>query len=66
LVSEKDLVKELSQLAPAALKPVHARHGGSVIIIHADGHARNYTAPAILAQERGAALHWRFRAKTAP
>ena len=66
LISDKDLVKELSHLSPAALKPVHARHGGSVIVIHADGHAQSYTAQKMLAQDRGAALHWRFRPKASP
>jgi prepilin-type N-terminal cleavage/methylation domain-containing protein/prepilin-type processing-associated H-X9-DG protein len=66
LISDNDLVKELSQLAPAALKPVHARHGGAAIVIHADGHAQSHTSKSILAQDRGTGLHWRFRPKTSP
>jgi prepilin-type N-terminal cleavage/methylation domain-containing protein len=66
LISEKDLVKELADLPPAALKPIHARHGGYTIVIHADGHASAHSAQAILAQERGTGLHWRFRSKPSP
>jgi prepilin-type N-terminal cleavage/methylation domain-containing protein len=63
LISEKDLVKELADLPPAALKPVHARHGGYTIVILADGHASAHSVKAILAQDKGAGLHWRFRSK---
>jgi prepilin-type N-terminal cleavage/methylation domain-containing protein len=62
LIAARDLVKELSNLAPAALKPIYARHSGLVILILADGHAAAYTTASILAQDRGANLHWRFRA----
>jgi len=61
LVSEHDLVEVLGDLPPAALKPVIARHEGNVVVILGDGHASAYSVGAILAQERGAALHWRFR-----
>lgn len=67
LVADRDLVAELAGLPPGALKPLHARHrargdnSGRLSLIFADGHAAGYTAAAILAQERGAALHWRFR-----
>ena len=67
LLADRDLVKELSSLPPAALKPLHARHSargddsGRAIVLFGDGHAGVYTATAILAQDRGAALHWRFR-----
>jgi prepilin-type N-terminal cleavage/methylation domain-containing protein/prepilin-type processing-associated H-X9-DG protein len=61
LISTRDLVKELADLPPAALKPLLARHSGMVVLLFADGHAAAYTAEAILAQERGANLHWRFR-----
>jgi len=57
------MVQELASLPPAALKPLLARHLGSVILILADGHASSETPAAILAQENGAALHWRFRPK---
>jgi prepilin-type N-terminal cleavage/methylation domain-containing protein/prepilin-type processing-associated H-X9-DG protein len=62
LISIHDLVKQLNHLAPAALKPVYARHAGMANVIHADGHARGYTAESILAQDTG--LLWRFRSKT--
>ena len=61
LISDRDLVKELSSLDPSALKPVIARHSGMAILILADGHASAYRSAAILAQEKGAALFWRFR-----
>ena len=61
LVSERDLVKELSDLPPSALKPMLARHRGRVVLIFADGHASAYTSEAIEARERGAGLLWRFR-----
>jgi prepilin-type N-terminal cleavage/methylation domain-containing protein len=66
LVSERDLVRDLGDLPPSALKPLLARHSGLVILLLADGHAGAYTARSILAQERGAALHWRFRDKPQP
>jgi prepilin-type N-terminal cleavage/methylation domain-containing protein len=66
LISERDLVREFSALPPSALKPVLARHARLAILIFADGHASSHTTESILAQERGAALHWRFRPQPAP
>jgi len=66
LISNRDLVEELSALPPSALKPLLARHARRAILIFADGHAAAYTAESILAQEKGAALHWRFRPQLAP
>ncbi len=63
LIAAHDLVRELMDLAPAALKPVYARHAGMANVIHADGHARGYTVISVLAQDTG--LQWRFRVKTA-
>lgn len=61
LISEEDLVQVLSSLPPSALKPLYARHSGSVVLIFADGHASPYTVESVLRQDKGAALHWRFR-----
>ncbi len=61
LIADHDLVKELANLPPASLKPLLARHNGLVILILADGHASAYDTASVLAQERGAGLHWRFR-----
>jgi prepilin-type N-terminal cleavage/methylation domain-containing protein len=66
LISDRDLVRELSALPPAVLKPVLARHARLAILIFGDGHASSHTTGSILAQERGAALHWRFRPQAAP
>jgi prepilin-type N-terminal cleavage/methylation domain-containing protein len=63
LVSDRDLVKDLSSLEPSALKPLYARHQKAVMLIFGDGHANRYSVNNILLQERGAALHWRFREK---
>jgi prepilin-type N-terminal cleavage/methylation domain-containing protein/prepilin-type processing-associated H-X9-DG protein len=65
LVSSRDLVKELANLPPSALKPLLARHLGLAVLLFADGHAGAYTTETILAQERGAGLHWRFRPQIA-
>jgi type II secretory pathway pseudopilin PulG len=61
LISNRDLVQELSSLPPAALKPLYARHSGRVVLIFADSHASTYTTASVLAQGNGAGLHWRFR-----
>ncbi len=67
LVSDRDLVKELSALSAGQLKPVWARHfstgqdDGRATIVHADGHVASHSAKAILAQDKGANLLWRFR-----
>ena len=66
LVADRDLVKG-SALTPGRLKPLFARHfgagdnSGKATLLFADGHARSYSAASILAQEKGANLHWRFR-----
>jgi prepilin-type N-terminal cleavage/methylation domain-containing protein len=61
LISDRDLVQELSSLPPSALKPLYARHAGAVVLIFADGHAGLHSTESVLAQDMGAALHWRFR-----
>ena len=67
LAADRDLVKELASLPPAALKPLFARHAargdnsGRALLIFGDGHAAPYSARMILAQDRGARLFWRFR-----
>lgn len=67
LVADRDLVLELSDRAPGQLKPLFARHHatgkntGLVTVLLADGHVKSYSAAAILAQEKGANLLWRFR-----
>ncbi len=72
LVADRDLVKELSGLPPAALKPLFARHfadgrdHGRALLIFGDGHASTYSAASILAQEKGANIIWRFRPQSAP
>ena len=66
LISERDLVQELAAVPPAALKPLLARHSRLAILIFGDGHAGAYTVESILAQEKGAALHWRFRPQPEP
>jgi prepilin-type N-terminal cleavage/methylation domain-containing protein len=67
LVSDRDLVLELTNLTPAQLKPLYARHfktgtdRGITTLIFGDGHAKGYSAASILAQDGGANLFWRFR-----
>ncbi|MGQ9487823.1 MAG: type II secretion system protein [Armatimonadota bacterium] len=67
LAADHDLVQELNHLPPSRLKPLFARHfatgnnQGMATVILADGHAKAFSASAILAQERGANLLWRFR-----
>jgi pyrophosphatase PpaX len=61
LVSERDLVVDLASQPAGKLKPLLARHSGAVTLCFADGHVSTYRASAILAQERGANLLWRFR-----
>jgi len=69
LIADRDLVKELSSLPPAALKPMFARHfanganRGRALLVFADCHAKTYSAASILAQEKGANIIWRFRPK---
>jgi prepilin-type N-terminal cleavage/methylation domain-containing protein len=67
LTADRDLVAG-SPLSPGQLKPVYCRHfatgqnQGSASLIFADGHAKTYSANAILAQDKGANLIWMFRA----
>lgn len=67
LVADRDLVMELNHLRPSQLKPLYCRHQktgrdeGMCLLIFADGHAKNYSAKSILAQQGGANLLWRFR-----
>ena len=67
LVSDRDLVRELTALSAGQLKPVIARHfatgrdDGRATVILADGHVASFSAKSILAQDRGANLLWRFR-----
>jgi prepilin-type N-terminal cleavage/methylation domain-containing protein len=67
LTSDRDLVKELTNLSPAQLKPIWCRHhrtgkdSGVSIVIFADMHAKTYSASSILAMDRGANIIWRFR-----
>lgn len=67
LVADRDLVRELNHLPPSRLKPLFARHfatgnnQGLATVILADGHVKTFSASAILAQELGANLLWRFR-----
>lgn len=66
LVADTDLVAG-SALTPAQLKPVHCRHfsdgqnHGTASLVFADSHAKAVSAAAILAQDQGANLIWRFR-----
>jgi prepilin-type N-terminal cleavage/methylation domain len=72
LISDRDLVAEFNALPPAQLKPVYARHystkqdTGRATIIFADGHVKTYSASALLAQDKGANLLWRFRGCSEP
>ena len=59
LIAATDLTRGMSQLSASALKPVYARHGGRVNLIHADGHAESFTVRTIIDQTAG--LQWRFR-----
>lgn len=65
-VADRDIVAG-SPLRSRELKPVYCRHfangqgAGTSNIILADGHAKAYSANAILAMDKGANLIWRFR-----
>lgn len=65
LVSDRDLVLELSSLSPSQLKPVYCRYqktgndDGVTPVIFADGHAKVFTAKAI--NSFGTGIQWRFR-----
>mgnify|MGYP001207971098 CR=1 FL=1 len=64
LVSDRDLVAEMSSKQPSQLKPVLARHGangddsGRSNLVLADGHVEAKTASSILRQDAGANLVW--------
>ncbi|MFZ4508429.1 MAG: type II secretion system protein [Fimbriimonas sp.] len=65
LTSDRDLVVELSNLAPGQLKPIYCRYGttgkddGTTPVIFADGHAKSYSAKSIIGF--GSKIIWRFR-----
>ncbi len=65
LVSDRDLVKEMSVLPPEALKPIYCRYlstgkdEGFTPVIFADGHAKDYSAKQIA--EGTSNITWRFR-----
>ena len=69
LISDRDLVAEMSSKQPSQLKPVIARHGangddtGRSNLVMADGHLAAWTAAAILRQAAGANLVWDFGRK---
>ena len=62
LISDRDLVAEMSGKQPRQLKPVMARHGangggtGRSNLVLADGHVEAQTALSILRQDAGANL----------
>lgn len=57
----------ITMLRDVAVKPVFCRHfadgtnRGMARLIFGDSHAKSYSAASILAQEKGANLHWWFR-----
>jgi len=65
LVSDRDLVKEMTQLGPDALKPIYCRYmstgqdEGFTPVIFADGHAKDFSAKQI--QDGSSNIVWRFR-----
>ncbi|MCW5943470.1 MAG: prepilin-type N-terminal cleavage/methylation domain-containing protein [Fimbriimonadaceae bacterium] len=65
LVSDRDLVRELSSLPPARLKPIYCLYqrdgndGGVTPVVFADGHTKVYKASAI--KNAAAKIVWRFR-----
>jgi prepilin-type N-terminal cleavage/methylation domain-containing protein/prepilin-type processing-associated H-X9-DG protein len=68
LTADRDLVAELGgSLGAGQLKPIHCRHSadgkdhGLSNLTFVDGHAKAFTASAILGQAGGANLFWRFR-----
>ena len=64
LISDRDLVGEMSGKQPSQLKPVMARHGangddtGRSNLVLADGHVEAQSALSILRQDSGANLVW--------
>ena len=69
LVSDRDLVAEMSGKQPSQLKPVLARHGangddtGRSNLVMADGRVDTQSAASILRQDAGANLVWDFTRK---
>jgi hypothetical protein len=65
LVSDRDLVKELTKLPAELLRPIHARYmatgsdDGSTPIIFGDGHSKGYSAKEIMGND--AKIIWRLR-----
>ena len=65
LVSDRDLVKEMTNLGPDALKPIYCRYlsnlqdAGFTPVVFADTHAKNYSAKQI--QDSSSNIVWRFR-----
>jgi prepilin-type N-terminal cleavage/methylation domain-containing protein len=65
LVSDRDLVKELTTLPADALKPVYCRYmktdsdDGMTPVVFADGHAKSYSAKEI--SDSTQKIVWRFR-----
>ena len=65
LVSDRDLVKEMTNLAADLIKPIYCRYmstgkdEGFTPVIFADGHAKDYDAKQI--QSGGSNIVWRFR-----
>ncbi len=65
LVSDRDLVKEMTQYPADALKPIYCRYlstgqdEGFTPVIFADGHAKDYSAKQI--QDGASNIVWRFR-----
>ncbi len=65
LVSDRDLVKEMSTLPADALKPIYCRYmstgkdEGFTPVVFADGHAKDYDAKSI--SDGGSGIIWRFR-----
>jgi prepilin-type N-terminal cleavage/methylation domain-containing protein/prepilin-type processing-associated H-X9-DG protein len=69
LVGDSDLVAANPAMSAGALKPVFARHNrtgtgqGLANIVFGDGHTKAYSANAIRAEDRGAALIWTVRGR---
>jgi prepilin-type N-terminal cleavage/methylation domain-containing protein len=65
LVSDRDLVKELTTLGPDALKPIYCRYmstgqdDGFTPVVFGDGHAKDYNVKQI--QDGSSNIIWRFR-----
>ena len=64
LVADRDLVRELSSLAPAQLKPIFCRYSktgkddGVTPVIFGDGHAKHHSAKTLKVPGK---VIWRFR-----